>query len=120
MRGEPGSSACEQVHDRRQRLLVHVHERRCVLGGLLGPGDHERDRLAGVDDLVAGERLEAPLRTGTDERKVARRQDRDDARDLERGRAIDPTDAGMGMHGGDDPRVQQALQRRSRRTGSRR
>ena len=81
--------------DRRQHLVVDADQRDRVLGDVAALGDHERDRLADVVDLVLGQRV---LRAAVGQRGVRDQQrqrlghrpgevvvgvDREDALDVE-------------------------------------
>ena len=77
-RARPGGGL--EVHHRLERLELHVDERGAVLGLGLGLGDDHRHRLAGVDHLVACERLIEPALARGDDRQVAGGEHRDDAR----------------------------------------
>ena len=67
------------VEHRRQRIGVDDDQRGAVLGGRLGLGDHERDRLAGPDDLLARQRLRGAA-GAAGQRQVGGREHGDDAR----------------------------------------
>ena len=41
------------IGDRRQRLEIDIDQRGSVLGEIAAVGDHDRDRLADIADLVA-------------------------------------------------------------------
>ena len=69
-----------EVDDRLQRLELHLHQRGAVLGLGLGLGHDQRHRLAGVDDLLARERLVQPALARGDDGQVAGGEHRDHAR----------------------------------------
>ena len=71
-----------------ERLGVDDDQRGAVLGRGLGLGDHERDRLAGPHDLLAREWLGGAA-GAAGQRQVGGGEHGDDARDLERGAAVD-------------------------------
>ena len=73
----------------RQRLGIDHDERGPVLGGGLRLGNHERDGLAGEEDLLSDERLAGSRPGGLDQRQVGRGEHRDDAGDGERLLAAD-------------------------------
>ena len=60
--GASGQHGASSVDDRRERLVLDDDRLGAVLGGRLGLGDDQRDRLAGEDDLLARERLRRPVR----------------------------------------------------------
>ncbi len=55
--GRPGARCVLEAEHRRQRLELDLDKLRAVLGQRLALGDDDRDRLAGVDDLLRRERL---------------------------------------------------------------
>ena len=86
----------------------------------LGLGHHQRHGLAGVDDLRARQRLAGASRGAVDEGQVGRGEHRDDARHLERRRAVDARDPPVRLGG--EARAARAAGRgqgrRPRRTAS--
>ena len=88
-----------EVEDRFEQGRLDQDEGGRIGRGLGRLGDHERDRLAGPQDLAPGERLVETVRAFGDDRQVGGGQDRDDAGDRERRRGIDPLDQRMGREG---------------------
>ena len=68
----------------------------------------ERNRLSGIDDLLARERLVQPPRPGARQRQLARGQNRDDTGELERGIGADRGDPRVRLVREHEPRVEQS------------
>ena len=102
-----GNDSPVEVHDRRQRRSLDLHEMDGIGRGPGGLGDDEGDRLPGPQDLVASERLvEAVLALGHD-RQIGGGQDRDDAGTRQRGGFVDRDDPGVRWHRQDWPPMEQ-------------
>ena len=97
-----------EIGDRLERGRLDRDEQRGVGGGLGRLGDDERDRLAGPQDLVPGQRLVDSLRAVGHDRQVGRYEHGHHAGRRQRRVAVDPLDPGMGGHGQDRARVEQA------------
>ena len=89
-------------------MVSTLDEMDCVGRGLGGLGDDERDRLAGPQDLLAGERLVLALVAFGAIGQVAAGEDRDDAGHRKRFRLVDRHDPGMGRHGQNGSPVEEA------------
>ena len=80
-----------------------------VGGERLGLGDRDRDRLPGVQDLLAGERILRPAGPCGDDREIVGDEDGDDAGQLTGGGRVDRLDQRVGFVGEQQPRVQEAV-----------
>ena len=105
--GRPGPSSGLEVHHRLQRLELHVHEARRVLGLCLGLGHHQRHGLAGVDHLLARERLVQPALAGGDDGQIGRGEHGDHPGEGRRLLGLDAGDHRVGLVGQDEPGVKQ-------------
>ena len=75
----PGRGRRDRVHERLEQLVVDLDELERVLGQVARLGDGDRDRLAGVADLVDRDRvlddlLGAEARQRVDRARPARRR----------------------------------------------
>ena len=70
-----------------------------VGGERLGLGDRDRDRLPGVHDLLAGERIFRPARAFGDDRQIVGGEHGDDAGQLPGGGRVDRLDQRVGVVG---------------------
>jgi hypothetical protein len=108
--GGTNVSPASRTDARRQRLVARRQQRCTFCGGFQRPGDHDRNRLVGVADLVAlqhlhpkHERVGLQIRIDREFRLVRRRHHVDHAGmtlrglDVERGHAA-ARDAGDGNH----------------------
>ena len=77
--GRARSGGRLELDDGLERIELDLDELGAVLRDRLVLGDHDRQRLAGVDDLLARERLIQPSRAGGFERQIGGGQDGDDA-----------------------------------------
>ncbi len=109
------------VDSRRERLVLDDDELRAVLRSCVGLGDDDRDRLAGEDDLLTGERLGRAVGSRRREREIGREQDGDDAGNGECSFSVDREDAGVRLGREDRTSVEETVDMwRRRRTASRR
>ena len=97
-----------EVEHRLERLELDLDELDAVLGERLALGDHERDRLARINDLLAGERLEQATLAAALDRQIAGGQYGDHAWDLERGLGADRPDHRVRLVRQDEASVQQS------------
>ena len=111
--GSIGRDGRAGIDNGRQFLVLDLDQGDGVLGGGLAFGDDGGDGLAAEAGDASGERLARPGggRRLDDGREVVRRDHADDAGVLQRLAGIDLDDPGVGVEAGDEPGVQQAVER---------
>ena len=97
------------VDSGRERLVLDDDELRAVLRSCVGLGDDDRDRLAGEDDLLTGERLGRAVGSRRREREIGREQDGDDAGNGECSFSVDREDAGVRLGREDRTSVEETV-----------
>ncbi len=103
----PGPDGGLEVEHGLELVEIDLDALGAILGLRLGVGDHERDRLAGVHDLLAGERLVLPALAAGHERKV---RGGEHGADAGHGTSIVGANRGdqrVCLVGEDEPRVEQ-------------
>jgi hypothetical protein len=97
------------VDDGCEWLVVDGDHLGAVLGGRLGLGDDQRERLPGEDDLLAREWFRSSIRALRREREIGGDENRDDTGNRERCLLVHASDSGVHLGGEDGARVQQAV-----------
>ena len=111
--GGAGPRGRLQIEHRLERLELDLDQLGAVLGERLALGDHDRDRLAGVDDLLARQRLVRAARARSHDREIRCGQHRDDARQRQGGVGANARDHRVRLVRQHEPGVQQPRDRLS-------
>ena len=104
-----GPDGALHIDDGLDALELELDQLDRVRGQRFGLRDRDRDRLPGVHDLLAGERILGPARAGGDDREVVGGEHGDDAGQLTGGGHVDRLDQRVGVVGEQEASVQEPV-----------
>ena len=103
----PDAGGGLEIEHRLDRLELDDHPLQAIGGMGLGIGHHDRQRLAGVEDLFAGQRLKRAAAPLARHGEVVGGEHRDHSGRLQRGRCVDRSDRRVRLVGEHQAGVQQ-------------